>query len=155
MSSKFMGLMVAIYIIMIILGATMDAATNYDISGQWQGAGSESIFSYLTNFSNATQQFSTFGAISLPVPNTDYFNAMFQVMTLRFSWMMDGSYMQMIYYVAFLPLTAMGVLFSIMFFIGIIRGNISFGGFLFVVPYVRMDIPKFNKRKKKWEWKDA
>ncbi len=124
-----MGLMVAIYIIMIILGATMDNASNYNVYGQWQGASSsESIFSYLTNFGNATQQFSTFGPISLPVPNMDYFNAMFQVMTLRFSWMMDGSYMQMVYYVAFLPLTAMGILFSIMFFIGIIRGNISFGG---------------------------
>ncbi len=128
MSSKFMGFMVAVYVIIAILGATMDTASNYTVHGQWQGASqSESLFSYLTNFSNATQQFSTVGAIPLPAPNLDYFKAMFQVISLRFSWMMDGSYMQIIWYIAFLPLAAMGALFAIMFFIGIIRGNIVFG----------------------------
>lgn len=123
-----MGLMVAMYIIIAILGATMDSASNYEVYGQWDGAASsESIFSYLTNFGNASQQFTTFGAISLPKPNFEYFNAMFQVLTLRFSWMMDSSYLQMIWWIVFLPFTTMGVLFSIMFFIGIIRGNISFG----------------------------
>ncbi len=128
MSSKFMGLMVAVYIIIAILGATMDNAANYDVHGQWKGAQpSESIFSYLTNFGNATQQFATFGAISLPTPNFEYFNAMFQIISLRFSWMMDGGYMQMVWYIAFLPLVAMGILFSVFLFIGIIRGNITFG----------------------------
>ena len=131
MSMKFLAFMTVVYLLFAIIGATMDNASNYDMGEQWTGGDpNESVFGALTNFGVMNQQIQSVGLVEMPSVMAGYFKAMGQVLMLRFSWLTgDGAneYMNMLWYFACLPLVVMSILFIITFFIGMIRGNITFG----------------------------
>lgn len=96
----------------------------------WAGTGTGGYASspttkleYLTNISNAMQRIELLGAIPFPVPNQEYFNAAFEVVTWRWSFMTDY---QMFYWIFCMPFVIMGVLSMILLVYGILTGNLTF-----------------------------
>lgn len=77
---------------------------------------------YLLKLSNAWQRIELLGAIPFPVPNIDYFNTAFEVVTWQWSFM-EG-YM-MFYWIFCAPFIVMGVLSMFLLVYGILTGNIS------------------------------
>ncbi len=96
-------------------------------SGSGAGGYSESpvtTLQYLLNVSNAVQRLPLLGNVPLPVPNGDYFNTAFKVVTWQFSFLEDAA---MFYWIFMAPFCIMGVLSMILLVYGIITGNITIG----------------------------
>lgn len=96
----------------------------------WAGTGTGGYASspttkleYLINASNAIQRIELLGAIPFPVPNGEYFNTAYEVVTWQWSFM-EG-YM-MFYWIFCAPFIVMGVLSMILLVYGILTGNLSF-----------------------------
>lgn len=78
---------------------------------------------YIINLENAFQRVEVLGFIPLPKPNGEYFKTIFQIITLRFSFIIDNY--EMIWWIVLLPIVAMGVLTMVLLVYGILTGNIS------------------------------
>lgn len=110
-------------------GGTNKAYTMEAVPG-WAGTGSGGYASspitkldYLLNVSNAVQRIELLGAIPFPVPNGNYFNAAYEVVTWQWSFM-EGY--EMFYWVFCLPFVSMGILSMLLLVYGILTGNLSF-----------------------------
>jgi hypothetical protein len=77
----------------------------------------------LLNVSNAVQRIELLGAIPFPVPNGNYFNTAYEVVTWQWSFL-DGY--GMFYWIFLAPFVVMGVLSMILLVYGILTGNLSF-----------------------------
>lgn len=78
---------------------------------------------YLTNIKNATQQIELLGVIPFPVPNGDYFDTVFEILTWRWSFMVEY---EMFYWIFCSPFVVMGVLSMILLVYSILTGNLTF-----------------------------
>ncbi len=81
-------------------------------------------FTYLLRVSNAFQRLPILGNVPLPVPNSEYFTTMYEVVTWKWSFM-EGY--DMVYWVFLAPFVVMGVLSMILLVYGIISGNLTLG----------------------------
>ena len=95
----------------------------------WAGTGTGGYASspttkleYLMNVSNAMQRIELLGAIPFPVPNGQYFDTVFEVITWQWSFM-DGY--GMFYWIFCAPFIIMGVLSMILLVYGVLTGNLS------------------------------
>ena len=59
----------------------------------------------------------------IPIPNGEWFDALFDMLLLRFSFIIDNY--EMVHYIMLLPIAVMGLISLAMLGIGIIRGNIA------------------------------
>ncbi len=78
---------------------------------------------YLTNVSNALQRIEVLGAIPFVVPNSEYFNIAFEIVTWRWSFMEGYG---MFYWIFCTPFVVMGVLSLILLVYGILTGSLTF-----------------------------
>jgi hypothetical protein len=69
------------------------------------------------------QRNSILGVIPFPVPNGEYFNTAFEVVTWQWSFM-EGY--EMFYYIFCAPFIIMGVLSLILLVYGILTGNLTY-----------------------------
>lgn len=138
MTGKLLAFLIVVYVIGMLLGSTMDTApadaATMDVVGgeaKWVGASAnESMFDFLMNFNNAVQHNPIVGDIPLGGLNGSYFLAWFQVITLRFNFIAGdnaGAGFNLFYYIVLMPFAVLGVLSVIMMFIGIVRGNVTWG----------------------------
>lgn len=109
---------------------TTNAAYTMQASPGWAGTGSggyarspTSKLEYLTNVSNAMQRIELLGAIPFIVPNGQYFNSAFEVVTWQWSFMEGYG---MFYWIFLAPFVVMGVLSMILLVYGILTGNVDF-----------------------------
>jgi len=127
MSGKFLAFIVMIWVIGAILGSTFEYQYT---EAAWAGTDTTSEYAtistveYLMNLENATQD-TDLGLVSIPVPNADYFKTIFKVATLQFSFI-SGDF-QIFYYIVLAPFVVMAVISLVLLFIGLIRGNITWG----------------------------
>lgn len=78
---------------------------------------------YLTNINNATQQIELLGMIAFPVPNGEYFNILFEILTWRWSFMVEY---EIFYWIVCAPFVAMGIFSLILLVYSTLTGNLSF-----------------------------
>ncbi len=110
-------------------GGDVQAYTMQAVPG-WAGSGGGGGYSqaplttleYLTNVNNAMQRLELLGGIPFPVPNTEYFNTIFKVITWQWSFM-DGY--GMFYWIVCAPFIMMGVLSMILLVYGVLTGNLT------------------------------
>ena len=98
-------------------------------SAGWAGTGTGGYgtspttkLEYLTNISNAMQRIELLGAIPFPVPNGEYFNTAFEIVTWRWSFMTEYA---MFYWVFCVPFVVMGILSMILLVYGVLTGNLT------------------------------
>jgi hypothetical protein len=80
----------------------------------------------MAQLAQGSQSLSLFGVITLPVHLPGWVNAVYQVMTLQFPFLMNGGTV-IFYWIVLLPIAIAGVSSMIAIFLGLIRGNISWG----------------------------
>jgi hypothetical protein len=135
LSTKLLAMIAVIWVLGIIMGSTY---SYNNTEATWSGSSSNSANSvvnggsgqvtdieYLMNYKNAVQTINVLGVIPLPVPNGKYFEALFGIMLLRFSFLVDNPYGTMFWLVFCMPLAIMGMLGLVLTFINIIRGVVS------------------------------
>lgn len=127
MRGSLLALIVIIWVFGAILGSTFE---QHATAAEWTGTDATSEYAtissleYIMNLSNATQEVDL-GVLSLPMPNTEYIKTIFRVATLQFSFI-SGDY-NMFYYIVLAPFVVVAVLSLVILFIGLIRGNITWG----------------------------
>ena len=101
-------------------------------SAGWAGTGTGGYPSgpvdtlgYLMDIRNAGYRNPLLGDVTLPLPNPKYFEAIFNVMTLNFSFLKDDY--PMVYWIFIAPFAMMGILSLVLLTYGLIRGNITWG----------------------------
>ena len=77
---------------------------------------------YLLNVDNAIQRIELLGAVPFSVPNEEYFNAAYKVLTWRWSFMEDYG---LFYWVVCSPFVVMGILSMILLVYGVLTGSLS------------------------------
>ena len=98
-------------------------------AGKWAGSGSggytenpQTTLEYIFNMKNVFVKAPVFD-VALPIPaNPDYWDAIYRVVTWRWSFMEDAP---MVYWIFFFPFVAMGIFSLLMIGYGIITGNLS------------------------------
>ncbi len=124
MPLRFIMLLFTIWVLGMVLGSTIEFQTG----SAWVGVDKQNQVAFLMNFSNVTQQQEFLGgAVSFPLPNTEYFAALFDVMTLNFSFLnIDNTGAMMFKWIVLGPLTIGGVVVAGVFGYSMLRGNLSF-----------------------------
>ena len=128
MSNKLLGFIVMIWVFGAILGSTFEEHTA--AAADWTGTDTTSSYAtistleYLMNIENAAQE-TDLGIVSIPLPNDEYFKSIFRVATLQFSFI-SGDY-NMFYYIVLVPFVVVAVVSLVILFVGMIRGNITWG----------------------------
>lgn len=141
MSYKLLAFLAGVWLIGTWLGASYE--------GSWaQASGASSPISYLLNFSNAVQVTQVFGLFPLPYPNPQYFTTVFEVITWRWSFLQGGDTAMIYQLILIFPL--MGVASLVVLVISVIRGNVSWGIFLFPFP-MKYRMP-YKDRHGIWKW---
>ena len=110
-----------LYIIIGILGSTMD----YQSGTDWAGTSQTGTLAAISNYATASQS-SNFNPIELPWMVVGAFPAWFQIIMLKFH-MFEGAGFSMFYSIVIFPIAVLGVMGMIMLVINAIRGNIAFG----------------------------
>lgn len=101
------------------------------VSPGWVGVGSGgyaespvTTIEYIFNIKNAITRLNILGVVPMPVPNEEYFNAIYKALTWRWSFL-DGY--EMFYWIFCAPFVVMGILCLILLVYGIVTGNLSLG----------------------------
>lgn len=123
MSGKLIMMILLIYIVLGFLGSTFEQQTT--IAGTWAGnTEGGNTLSYLFDVRNAVTNLEVpLIEIPIPVPNEAYFAALFKVVLLRFSFLVDNY--EMIWWIFFMPIAMMGIISMVTLALGIIQGNIT------------------------------
>lgn len=127
MKPGWMAIVVFVWIVGVLLGATYDGYTGADFptaggsAGYTQSAPATKI-EYLTDLSNAVQRNQLLGAIPIPLPNIEYFKTAYQVATWKFTFFDDY---QMVYWIVILPFVIVSVFFFFALVYGVLTGNLS------------------------------
>lgn len=124
MSGKWIAMFVGLYVVILILATISSGGTIISVSGSQP----MNQLTYLMSLSNAVETLPVFGGIPLPIPNPQYFVALWQTITLQpvrdlFS---TGGFV-IFYYIVIIPIVLMAMYALISLFMGIIRGNLSWG----------------------------
>ena len=102
---------------------TMQASPGWaGTGGGGYGQAPITTLEYLTNVNNAMQRIELLGAIPFPVPNEEYFNTIFKVITWQWSFL-DGY--GMFYWIVCVPFIMMGILSMILLVYGVLTGNLT------------------------------
>lgn len=122
MSGKLLLVIIFIYVTLTFLGSTYE---QHNTAATWAGnVEGEGKLDYLFNIRNMTQKLEVVGIETpIPIPNPDYFQALFEIFTLRFSFLV-GDY-EMVWWTVFMPIAMMGMLSIVLLGVGLIRGNIT------------------------------
>lgn len=122
MSGKLLLVIIFLYVTLTFLGSTYE---QHDSATTWAGnVEGESKLDYLFNIRNMTQSLEVVGIETpIPIPNQDYFAALFEIFTLRFSFLVDNY--EMVWWTVFMPIAMMGMLSIVLLGVGLIRGNIT------------------------------
>jgi len=122
MSGKLFLVIIFIYVTLTFLGSTFEA---HSTSTDWAGnVEATSTLDYLFDIKNATQKLEVLGfETPIPIPNAEWFSTAFEVMTLRFSFIVDEY--EMVWWILIMPIAMMGMLSLVLLGVGIIRGNIT------------------------------
>jgi hypothetical protein len=133
MSGKLLAFISVVWIVGLLMGSTFSYQNTPDT---WTGSstvnslatggyGQISDLEYLMNGNNAVQNISILGAITLPMPNPEYFKIILSMVTLRFSFLMGTPIGLLFWTIILLPFSIMAVASLIVLFVGMMRGNIS------------------------------
>jgi hypothetical protein len=120
MSGKFLAMIVFVYVLLAFLGATFEGQTSM------MGTSAQADIQTMGNLAQGSQTLPFFGILSIPVQVPGWVASAYRIVTLQFSFLMTGGAI-MFYYVFLLPIAVAGVTSFIMLFLGMIRGNISWG----------------------------
>ena len=123
MSGKLFLVILFIYVTLTFLGSTFEEHTT--VGGDWAGnVEATSTLDFLFDIKNMTQKLEVLGfETPIPIPNGEWFSTAFQVMTLRFSFIVDNY--EMVWWIVLMPIAMMGLLSMVLLGVGIVRGNIS------------------------------
>jgi len=88
MNPKWIGWLALIWLAGAILGGTYEEMS----PTAWNVKVSETKMEYLLNFKNTTYQQSSFGVITFPLPNPEYFSTLLNVATMNFEFLQDEGY---------------------------------------------------------------
>lgn len=103
---------------------TMQASPGWAGSGTGgYGTSPTTKLEYILSITNAVQRIELLGAIPFPVPNDDYFKAIFEVVTWRWSFLIPDY--EMFWWIFCAPFVAMGVLCLILLVYGVLTGNLT------------------------------
>jgi len=102
-------------------------------SAGWAGSGSAGLaqspvttLEYITNFDNVIQREPLLGgALPIPLPNGEYFDAVFKVFTWRFDFIWYDDLGRMFYWIVMAPFVVASVGSIIMLLYGMIFGNLT------------------------------
>ena len=83
MNPKWVGWLALVWLCGVILGATSEEYQPAD----WEERVSQTKMNYLLNFENTTCQQSSFGVITFPLPNPQYFITLLNVATMNFEFL--------------------------------------------------------------------
>ena len=134
LKAGWLAFFVFVWLVGAYLGSTFEF---HDTEADWAGTGTGgydekkapvTTLKYLMDISNAVQRYSVLGNIPLPIPNGEYFQAAFDVLTWKFSFLYnpDGTMAYgMFYWLLLAPFTVMGVLSMVLIVFGIITGNLT------------------------------
>jgi hypothetical protein len=133
MNTKWLLFAVFVWIIGMIFGATFEKHTGDD----WTGARDETTLEYLLDYKNITYSQSTFGDISFPMANAEYFSTLLRCMTFQFEFFEpydsngDGTkdantWAQLVKWVIFVPFS-IAIIFALIYsFVTLLQGFIPF-----------------------------
>ena len=123
MSGKLLLIIMFLYVTLTFMGSTFEEHTT--AGGDWAGnVESGSKLDYIFDIKNVTQKLEVLGfETPIPMPNTQWFEAVFEVMLLRFSFIVDDY--EMLWWILLMPIAMMGMLSLVLFGIGLVRGNIT------------------------------
>lgn len=124
MSGKWIAMFLGLYVVILLISATAGGGSVV------VGADSEPMtqLSYLIRMNNAVQTLPIFGGIPFPFPNPQYFVVLWQTITLDpLQQMLVNEGYQIFYFIVVLPIVVMGIYALVSLFIGLVRGNLSWG----------------------------
>ena len=102
---------------------TMQASPGWAGTGTGgYGSSPTSKLDYVMNISNAVQRIELLGAVPFPVPNGEYFDTVYEIVTWRWSFITEY---EMFYWIFCVPFVAMGILSMILLVYGVLTGNLS------------------------------
>lgn len=122
MSGKLLLVIMFIYVTLTFLGSTFEYHTT---EADWAGnVEATNTLDYLFNIRNITQKLEVLGVETpIPIPDSNYFDTLFSVMTLRFSFIIEDY--EIVWWCLLMPIAMMGMLSLVLLGVGIIRGNIA------------------------------
>ncbi len=123
MSRKLFLVILFIYVTLTFLGSTFEEHTT--AGGDWAGnVEATNTLDFLFDIKNMRQKFEFLGfEASIPIPSGEWFSTAFEVMTLRFSFIVEDY--EMVWWIVLMPIAMMGLLSMVLLGVGIIRGNIA------------------------------
>ncbi len=129
-SGKFILLILFVWVTGMVLGATFENVSAWSTTNTiYATAGAQTpqtMLSYIMNISNAVQKLTVWNVgIPLPMPNPDYWLALFRVITWQFPFMIAD--FGLAWYFLCLPWAAYAIINLVSLFNGILRGNITWG----------------------------
>lgn len=128
LKAGWLALFVFVWIVGALLGSTFEYQhTEATWAGTGTGGYSQSpitTLEYLTNISNAVMSLPVLGGIPLPIPNPEYFSAIYKVLTWDFAFLHGYELFKWIF---IYPFVIMGVLSLILLVYGVITGNLTIG----------------------------
>jgi hypothetical protein len=125
---KILAIIVFVYVVGGFLGSTYEL---HDTEATWVGTGTggyeasaspQTTLEYLLNMRNAIQMSSDLGPLSIPMPNDEYFNSAYRVITLQFSFLADYD---MFSWIFLTPFALLGIIALIVLVYGILTGNLT------------------------------
>lgn len=126
LKAGWLALFIFVWLIGAFLGSTFEYHT---ASADWAGTGTGgydqspiTTLEYLMDVSNSFTTTEVLGFVPIPVPNRDYFDSLYKVITWQWSFM-DGY--EMFYWIVCAPFVMMGVLSLILLAYGLITGNLT------------------------------
>lgn len=123
MSGKLFMIILFIWVTLTFLGSTFEEHTT--AGGDWAGnVEARSKLDFLFDIKNASQKLEILGfETPIPIPNGEWFNTAFEVITLRFSFIINDY--EMVWWILLMPISMMGMLGMVLLGVGLIRGNIT------------------------------
>jgi hypothetical protein len=134
-SPRILAIVSLIWLFGTLLGSTF----NYSNSeATWAGSDTTHSFTkgdygqitdlqYVMNIKNAFQSVTILGTIPLPIPNMNYFKVIWNIMLMRFSFLVSNPYGELFWYFFLMPFALIGMVGLVLTFMSIVRGNFSWG----------------------------
>lgn len=126
LKAGWLALFIFVWLIGAFLGSTFEL---HDTDAEWAGSGTGGYttspitkMEYLMSISNAITSTEVLGFIPMPIPNSEYFKTVYEVVTWQWSFM-DGY--EMFYWIFCAPFVMMGVLSLLLLVYGVLTGNLT------------------------------
>jgi len=116
---KWIGFMIAVWVIGMFLGATFEHHTA--AAGNWEGATQESTLEYLLNVKHVVYQEDNVGELHFVFINKEYFDTLWQVFTWDFTFLRGEPY-EMVRWIVLIPFSIVCALGVAYMFIQLMQG---------------------------------